>query len=67
VSIQGNYDNLELIIFSIYGQQITKIDNITQNFYTINLSELNLKTGTYFIQLKSPDKISNKRFIFIQK
>ncbi len=67
VSIQGYYDNLELIIYSIYGQQIIKIDNVTQNFYTLNLSELNLKTGTYFIQLKSPDKISNKRFIFIQK
>jgi hypothetical protein len=67
VSIQGNYDDLELIIFSIHGQQIAKIDNLTQNFYTLNLSELNLKTGTYFIQLRSPDKISNKRFIFIHK
>jgi hypothetical protein len=67
VSIPGNEGDFELVIYNINGQQVTDIQKVAGNFHTFNLSERNLQTGMYFIQVKSADKITSKRFVFIKK
>ncbi len=67
VNVEGNYSDLEATIYSIDGQQISEPEKFKNTSFTINLTQKNLKTGMYFIQLKTEGKINNKRFIFIQK
>ena len=67
VYVEGNYDDLEAVLYSIDGQQITEAEKFKSNSFTINLNQKNLKSGMYFIQVKTAGKVNNKRFIFIQK
>lgn len=67
VYVDGNYVDFEAVLFSIDGQQITEAEKFKSNSFTINLNQRNLKTGMYFIQVKTAGRVNNKRFIFIQK
>lgn len=67
VYVDGNYGDVEAVLFSIDGQQITEAEKFNSNSFTINLNQRNLKSGMYFIQVKTAGRVNNKRFIFIQK
>ncbi len=67
VNVEGNYTDIEAVIYSIDGQQITDPEKFKTNSFTLDLNQRNLKSGMYFIQLKTSGKVNNKRFVFIQK
>jgi hypothetical protein len=67
VYVDGNYGDFEAVLYSVDGQQITEAEKFKSNSFTINLNQRNLKSGMYFIQVKTAGRVNNKRFIFIQK
>lgn len=67
INVEGNHTDVDAVIYSIDGQQISEIEKFKTNSFTINLTQKNLKPGMYFIQLKTGGKVNNKRFIFVQK